>query len=69
MKVSLKDLRGKEIESLELPSVFNTPFRPEIIKKVYVMSFQPNSSLREDILQLEKLSVQNLAILAWELRE
>lgn len=33
MKVSLKDLRGKEIESLELPSVFNTPFRPEIIKK------------------------------------
>lgn len=45
MKVSLKDLRGKEIESLELPSVFNTPFRPEIIKKVYVnvlsTTFQP----------------------------
>jgi large subunit ribosomal protein L4e len=45
MKVSLKDLRGKEIESLELPSVFNTPFRPEIIKKVYVnvlsTKFQP----------------------------
>ena len=36
MKVSLKDLHGKEIESMELPSVFNTPFRPEIIKKVYV---------------------------------
>ena len=36
MKVTLKDLRGKEIESLELPSVFNTPYRPEIIKKVYV---------------------------------
>ena len=36
MKVTLKDLRGKEIESLELPSVFSTPFRPEIIKKVYV---------------------------------
>jgi large subunit ribosomal protein L4e len=36
MKVSLKDLRGKEIELLELPSVFSTPFRPEIIKKVYV---------------------------------
>jgi large subunit ribosomal protein L4e len=45
MKVSLKDLRGKEIESLELPSVFNTPFRPEIIRKVYVnvlsTKFQP----------------------------
>jgi large subunit ribosomal protein L4e len=45
MKVSLKDLRGKEIESVELPSVFNTPFRPEIIKKVYVnvlsTKFQP----------------------------
>src|SRR6266498_4075547 len=45
MKVSLKDLRGKEIESLELPSVFNTPFRPEIITKVYVnvlsTKFQP----------------------------
>jgi large subunit ribosomal protein L4e len=45
MKGSLKDLRGKEIESLELPSVFNTPFRPEIIKKVYVnvlsTKFQP----------------------------
>jgi large subunit ribosomal protein L4e len=45
MKVSLKDLGGKEIELLELPSVFNTPFRPEIIKKVYVnvlsTKFQP----------------------------
>jgi len=36
MKVSLKDLRGKDLESLDLPSVFNTPYRPEIIKKVYV---------------------------------
>jgi len=36
VKINLKDLRGKEIESLELPSVFNTPFRPDIIKKVYV---------------------------------
>ena len=36
MKAILKDLHGKEIESMELPSVFNTPFRPEIIKKVYV---------------------------------
>ena len=45
MKVSLKDLRGKDLESLELPSVFNTPYRPEIIKKVYVnvlsTQFQP----------------------------
>ena len=45
MKVSLKDLRGKDLESLELPSVFNTPYRPEIIKKVYVnvlsTRFQP----------------------------
>lgn len=36
MKVRLKDIHGKDIESLELPSVFNTPYRPEIIKKVYV---------------------------------
>src|SRR5688572_32410606 len=45
MKVGLKDLRGKQIESLELPTVFNTPYRPEIIKKVYVnvlsSQFQP----------------------------
>jgi large subunit ribosomal protein L4e len=45
VKINLKDLRGKEIESLELPSVFNTPFRPDIIKKVYVnvlsTKFQP----------------------------
>jgi len=45
MKVSLKDLRGKDLETLELPSVFNTPYRPEIIKKVYVnvlsTRFQP----------------------------
>lgn len=33
MKVGLKDLRGKQIESLELPTVFDTPYRPEIIKK------------------------------------
>jgi large subunit ribosomal protein L4e len=45
MKVGLKDLSGKQIESLELPSVFNTPYRPEIIRKVYVnvlsSQFQP----------------------------
>ena len=45
MKVSLKNLQGKDVESLELPSVFNTPYRPEIIKKVYVnvlsTRFQP----------------------------
>ncbi|HEY7226778.1 MAG TPA: 50S ribosomal protein L4 [Nitrososphaeraceae archaeon] len=45
MKVSLKDLGGKQLESLELPSVFNTPYRPEVIKKVYVnvlsTKFQP----------------------------
>jgi large subunit ribosomal protein L4e len=45
MKVSLKDLSGKQLESLELPSVFNTPYRPEVIKKVYVnvlsTKFQP----------------------------
>lgn len=45
MKVALKDLRGKEVKSLELPSVFDTPYRPEIIKKVYVNvlsnKFQP----------------------------
>src|ERR687897_1194026 len=45
MKVTLKDLQGKEMESLELPSVFKTPYRPEIIKKVYVNvlsnKFQP----------------------------
>ena len=45
MKVSLKDLGGKQLESLELPSVFDTPYRPEVIKKVYVnvlsTRFQP----------------------------
>jgi len=45
MKVSLKDLGGKQLESLELPAIFNTPYRPEVIKKVYVnvlsTKFQP----------------------------
>ena len=45
MIASLKDLEGKEIESFELPSVFETPFRREVIKKVYVnvlsAKFQP----------------------------
>jgi len=30
-KVSVYDKEGKEVESIPLPSVFNTPFRPDII--------------------------------------
>jgi len=30
------DLSGKEIESIELPPVFNYPYRPEVIKKAFV---------------------------------
>jgi large subunit ribosomal protein L4e len=45
MKIKLKDIRGNEMETVELPPVFNTPFRPDIIKKVYVnvlsTKFQP----------------------------
>src|SRR5436309_15924581 len=45
MKIKLKDIRGNEMETVELPAVFNTPFRPDIIKKVYVnvlsTKFQP----------------------------
>lgn len=36
MNSKIFDLNGKEIESVELPAVFNYPYRPEVIKKAFV---------------------------------
>jgi len=36
MKSKLYDLEGKELSDIELPPVFNFPYRPEVIQKVYV---------------------------------
>jgi len=33
MKVKIYDLDGKEVSSMELPDVFNTPYRPDVIKR------------------------------------
>ncbi len=36
MNAKVFDLQGNELSSMELPPVFNFPYRPEVIKKVYV---------------------------------
>lgn len=36
MNSKIFDLNGKEIESIQLPPVFNFPYRPEVIKKAFV---------------------------------
>ena len=36
MNSKIFDLNGKEIESVELPAVFDYPYRPEVIKKAFV---------------------------------
>src|SRR5215210_8238138 len=36
MNTKLYDLEGKEVTDIDLPPVFNFPYRPEVIKKVYV---------------------------------
>lgn len=36
MNAKILDLKGKEIETIDLPQVFNYPYRPEVIKKTYV---------------------------------
>src|SRR5215469_9862401 len=36
MNTSIFDLNGNEHSKIDLPEIFNFPYRPEIIKKVYV---------------------------------
>lgn len=36
MNTKIFDLKGNEIESVNLPTVFDYPYRPEVIKKTYV---------------------------------
>lgn len=36
MNAKIFDLQGNEHSTLDLPAVFNFPYRPEVIKKVYV---------------------------------
>jgi large subunit ribosomal protein L4e len=45
MITKVMDIDGKEIDDLVLPPIFDTPYRPDIIKKVYVnlksLRYQP----------------------------
>jgi large subunit ribosomal protein L4e len=45
MITKVMDIGGKEIDDLVLPPIFDTPYRPDIIKKVYVnlksLRYQP----------------------------
>lgn len=45
MSVPVYSLDGKQIDKIELPRVFSTPFRPDVIQKAFVhlqsQSFQP----------------------------
>src|SRR6185436_939359 len=45
MIAKVMDIGGKEIDDLVLPPIFETPYRPDIIKKVYVnlksLRYQP----------------------------
>ena len=45
MITKVMDIGGKEIDNLVLPPIFDTPYRPDIIKKVYVnlksLRYQP----------------------------
>ncbi|MGB8153657.1 MAG: 50S ribosomal protein L4, partial [Nitrososphaeraceae archaeon] len=45
MITKVMDIDGKEIDNLVLPPIFDTPYRPDIIKKVYVnlksLRYQP----------------------------
>ena len=36
MKATLIGLDGKDSGEIELPAVFDTPYRPEVIHKVYI---------------------------------
>ncbi len=36
MESKIFDLKGKQMESVDLPPVFNFPYRPEVIKKAFV---------------------------------
>ncbi len=36
MNTKVFDLKGNEVSTVQLPSIFNIPYRPEVIKKVYV---------------------------------
>ncbi len=36
MNTKVFDLQGTELSTIQLPQVFNFPYRPEVIKKVYV---------------------------------
>ena len=40
MNAKVYDLEGRETSNVDLPPVFNFPYRPEVIKKVYVKNGQ-----------------------------
>ena len=60
MKAAVYSLEGKEVDDVELPRVFSTPFRPDVIHKAYVnlqsRFFQPQG---RDPLAGEKTSAMS----------
>ena len=60
MKVPIYSLDGNTVDDVELPLVFSTPFRPDLIRKAFVnlqsLSFQPQG---RDPLAGERTSAQS----------
>ena len=60
MRAAVYSLDGKKVDDVELPRVFSTPFRPDVIHKAYVnlqsRSFQPQG---RDPLAGEKTSAMS----------
>ena len=39
MKVKVFNLEGEPVEEIELPKVFSTPFRPDLIRRAVIASW------------------------------
>lgn len=60
MNVPVYSLEGKKIEDLELPKVFSTPYRPDVIHKAFVhLQSQSFQSQGRDPLAGERTSAQS----------
>jgi ribosomal protein L4 len=55
MNTKLYDLKGNEVSDIELPPVFNFPYRPEVIQKVMSTWILIITKDKADILLQEKL--------------
>ena len=63
MKASVYSLDGKKVEEIDLPLIFSTPYRPDIIKKAFIhlqtLTFQPKGT---DPLAGERTSAESRGV-------